>query len=224
MKIVFVGPSLPDAARQCASDITLRPPAIQGDIRKAIDEGFTSIGLVDGGFEYQPPVWHKEILYGLSIGVQIYGSSSMGALRAAECEAFGMIGIGAVFDGFKSGRLIDDSDVALLHGPEELGYPALTVPFVNVVATLDALHEKGHLSPPQRELLETSAQSIFFKERTWERVVSGSGLDTEFLPLLTHGRIDIKRQDALQLLAAMQESPANARKHAPDWQLNLTVL
>jgi hypothetical protein len=224
MKIVFIGPSLPDAARQCASDITLRPPAIQGDIRKAIDEGFTSIGLVDGGFEYQPPVWHKEILYGLSIGVQIYGSSSMGALRAAECEAFGMIGIGAVFDGFKTGRLIDDADVALLHGPEELGYPALTVPFVNVSATLDTLQESGHLSPLQRELLETSARNIFFKERTWKRIVSGSGLGKEVLPVLTRGMVDIKRQDALQLLATMHEAPATLRKHAPDWQLNLTAL
>ncbi|MBP1860040.1 TfuA-like protein [Rhizobium herbae] len=221
MKVVFVGPSLPDAAQLRAADITIRPPAIQGDIRRAIDEGYSRIGLVDGGFEYQPPVWHKEILYGLSIGVRIYGSSSMGALRAAECEDFGMIGIGTVFDGFKTGKLIDDADVALLHGPEELGYPALTVPLVNVIATLDALHENGSVPSAQREILEISARNIFYKERTWGKIVCDSGLGTDLLPLLNRGMVDVKRQDARQLLAAMQRASDDPSKETPAWQLNL---
>ena len=224
MKVVFVGPSLPDAAQLCATDITIRPPAIQGDIRRAIDEGYGCIGLVDGGFEYQPPVWHKEILYGLSIGVRIYGSSSMGALRAAECEDFGMIGIGTIFDGFKTGKLIDDADVALLHGPEELGYPALTMPLVNVIATLDALHGNGNLPSAQRERLETSARNIFYKERTWGKIIHDSSLGKDLLPLLTRGMVDVKRQDARQLLTAMQRASDGPSKEAPAWQLNLPAL
>jgi len=224
MKVVFVGPSLPDAGCLCAGEISIRPPAIQGHIRNAIDEGATCIGLIDGGFEYQPPVWHKEILYGLSMGVRIYGSSSMGALRAVECEDFGMVGVGTIFEAFKTGKIIDDADVALLHGPEELGYPALTVPLVNVIATLDAVHGIGRLSSNQREMLEASARRIFFKERTWEKVVYDSGLNKELPPLLKRGMVDVKRQDAQQLLAIMQRASDGLSKDAPAWQLNFPVL
>ncbi|MCV9963204.1 TfuA-like protein [Pararhizobium sp. BT-229] len=224
MKVVFVGPSLPDADHLCAGEISVRPPAIQGDIQSAIDGGATCIGLIDGGFEYQPPVWHKEILYGLSLGVRIFGSSSMGALRAVECEVFGMIGVGAVFEGFKSGRLIDDADVALLHGPRELAYPGLTLPLVNVVATLDALHDSGQLSPMQRDLLENHARNIFFKQRTWEKIVHNSGLDMALAPLLRSSLVDIKRLDAHLLLAAMREASSVRSREIPDWQLNRPFL
>lgn len=224
MKVVFVGPSLPDARRLCASEISIRPPAIQGDIRKVIDEGATCIGLVDGGFEYQPPVWHKEILYGLSMGVRIFGSSSMGALRAVECEDFGMVGVGTIFEGFRTGKMIDDADVALLHGPEELGYPALTVPLVNVIATLDALHGVGRISSMQREMLEAGARSIFFKKRTWAKIVYDSGLSKELSPLLKRGMVDVKRQDAQELLIIIQRASDGLSKDGPAWQLNVPVL
>lgn len=224
MKVVFVGPSLPDAAGLCAREISVRGPAIQGDVRDAIDAGATCIGLIDGGFEYQPPVWHKEILYGLSVGVRIFGASSMGALRAVECEAYGMIGIGTIFEGFKSGKFIDDADVALLHGPGELGYPALTLPLVNVIATLDVLNREGQLSISQRAVLEGCARNIFFKERIWETIVRESGLDIELLPILRRGLVDVKRQDAQQLLTMIQTMPDSLSEDTPPWQLNLPVL
>ncbi len=224
MKVIFVGPSLPDARRLCVGEISIRPPAVQGDIRNAIDEGVACIGLVDGGFEYQAPVWHKEILYGLSRGVRIFGASSMGALRAVECEDFGMVGIGTIFGDFKTGKLVDDADVALLHGPEELGYPALTLPLVNVVATLDALHENSRLPSTQRDMLEARARSTFFKQRTWEKIVHDSGLDMALVPMLRHGTVDVKRQDAQQLLNAMRRASDERDQRASAWRLNLPSL
>ena len=70
------------------------------------------IGIIDGGFEYTAPVWHKEILYALSAGTRVLGAASMGALRAAECHSFGMTGVGSIFKEYRDGTRIDDSDVA----------------------------------------------------------------------------------------------------------------
>ena len=53
------------------------------------------------------------------------GASSMGALRAAELSQFGMVGIGEVYQAFKLGRLEDDDEVAIVHGPEGSRLPAI---------------------------------------------------------------------------------------------------
>ena len=63
------------------------------------------IGLVDGRYEDIAAVWHKEILYAIEQGALVFGAASMGALRAAECADFGMIGVGAVFERYRSGEL-----------------------------------------------------------------------------------------------------------------------
>ena len=94
MKVLFVGPSLPDAAVLCGRTIHVRPPAAHGDVLAAVRAGATAIGIVDGNFEHVAPVWHKEILHALDKGIAVFGAASMGALRAAECHTFGMVGIG----------------------------------------------------------------------------------------------------------------------------------
>ena len=45
----------------------------------------------------------------------------MGALRAAELHAFGMRGVGRIFEAFRDGELEDDDEVAVVHGPAEPG-------------------------------------------------------------------------------------------------------
>src|SRR5688572_32760283 len=50
-------------------------------------------------------------------GVRVFGAASMGALRAAELQPFGMIGVGQVFQAYRRGHLTDDDEVAVAHGP-----------------------------------------------------------------------------------------------------------
>jgi len=164
VKVVFVGPSLPDAAKHAATDIALRPPAVQGDVLRAVEDGANIIGLVDGGFENTAPVWHKEILFALSLNVTVLGAASMGALRAAECRAFGMIGIGRIYNDYVSGAVVDDADVALLHEPIELGCRALTVPMVNVRSTLDEMERLRLFDNAFRLALEHSSKPLLQKE------------------------------------------------------------
>lgn len=208
MKVLFVGPSLPDAAAIAGHDLVVRPPATQGDVLSAIGEGATAIGLIDGGFEYTAPVWHKEILYGLSKGVAIFGAASMGALRAAECHPFGMVGIGRIFEDYRDGSVIDDSDVALIHAPAEMQYRPLSVPMVNVRSTLQRVVADDLISPQESAALDAAARAIFFKERTWRRIVAACQAlvphrKTEIANLLPAVEVDQKRRDALLLVQHM---------------------
>lgn len=223
MKILFAGPSLsgtefvplrtgedrvlPDYALTC------RGPAKCGDITHAVDQGFRSIGLVDGRFEDVAAVWHKEILYALSKGVTVYGAASMGALRAAECHPFGMIGIGSIFERYAFGGLEDDAAVAQVHAPAEFGYVAFSEAMVTVDATLDAAVMTGAIDADERTLIRNRADSVFFKERTWRRIfdVIAAEIDQPAERLKPHMR-PIKREDAESLLDVFLER-GNPQSH-----------
>jgi hypothetical protein len=83
---VFIGPTLAaEEARAIWPDAVYMPPVRQGDVYRVVTRlRPDAIGIVDGYFAHVPSVWHKEILYALAEGVPVYGSASMGALRAAE--------------------------------------------------------------------------------------------------------------------------------------------
>lgn len=227
MKVLFIGPSLPDAAARCGDGIDVRPPAIHGDVLAAVRAGATAIGIVDGGFEHVAPVWHKEILHALSEGIPVFGAASMGALRAAECSAFGMVGIGQIYEDYASGRRIDDADVALLYGPTELGYPALSLPLVNVEATLDRLEASGTIGLPLAGRLRGAAHSLFYKNRTWQTIVSAAGHQGErkdLLQLLNASTVDQKREDALALVRKLAAPQLEILAKPDDWAFRATSL
>lgn len=198
-QILFAGPSLHGAEVSLAPDIVLCPPAAKGDVFAAAQSGATRIGIADGTFDYGAAIWHKEILYALDRGIEVMGAASMGALRAAECAAFGMIGIGRIYEDYAEGRRDADSDVALVHGPAEIGFPPLTDALVDIDATLDRLRASGLLTSAQHRDLADLARHRHFKERRWRYLCAEIG------------RIDLqaaffsqKRADAMALLAAMQ--------------------
>ena len=121
--IVFLGPTLSQSEAKQILMADYRGPAARGDIYRASAERPTAIVLIDGFFENVGSVFHKEILWALSKGIYVYGASSMGALRAAELNCFGMIGIGAIYEQSRDSGLERDDAVAVLQGPPELGYP-----------------------------------------------------------------------------------------------------
>ena len=88
MKVLFAGPTLYGTVvpgrRVAGTDIVCLPPAQQGDIARAVLQGATVIGLVDGRYEDVAAPWHKEILFAIDQGVRMLGAASKGALRAAE--------------------------------------------------------------------------------------------------------------------------------------------
>ena len=86
-------------------------PIKRGDIYNDINHRFNSIAIIDGRFDQTLAVSPSEIQDGIRSGLRIYGSSSMGALRAAELNSFGMIGVGKIFDYIKNSLLFRDDFV-----------------------------------------------------------------------------------------------------------------
>lgn len=214
MKVLFAGPSLYGLAADL-SGISLRGPAAHGDVARAVLEGATAIGLVDGNFEAVAAVWHKEILFALASGVAVLGASSMGALRAAECAGFGMVPVGTIATAFLSGALDDDAAVALQHGPKELGYPPFTEPLVNVRPTLRKLQELGLISDAERGELWLEACRLHFKDRTVDAIFAGAGSPPKALAYEEH-RVNRKAEDALLLVAELRKPVVPAgRAEAP---------
>src|SRR6266436_5726239 len=145
--IIFAGPSLPPSAAPSAAGLEWRPPVRQGDLYRAALSSPALIGVIDGYFELVPTVWHKEILWAMANGIHIYGAASIGALRAAELADFGMQGMGHIYRQYRTGALMDDEEVAVLHGPKEVDYVPVTEATVNIRATIDRALELGVVAP-----------------------------------------------------------------------------
>jgi hypothetical protein len=213
--IVFAGPSLPPDARPAVTGIEWRPPVQQGDVHRAALSRPDAIGIIDGFFEVTPTVWHKEILWAMAQGIHVYGSSSIGALRAAELHTFGMKGVGHVYELFRDGVLQDDDEVAVLHGPEALGYVGLTEAMVNVRVTVEAAVRRGVLEATTAADVVSAAKSLFYKSRTYDAIMQAlakAGVTDvgRIGPRLSVDRVDQKRADALAMIAQMRAELAPA--------------
>src|SRR5262245_31483361 len=171
---VFIGPTLsPDVARGYLDAVYL-PPAAQGDVYAAARSGPRAIGIVDGYFEHVPAVWHKEILWALCQGIPVFGSSSMGALRAAELSSFGMEGVGRIFEWYRDSLLEDDDEVALLHGPAESAFAPASEPMVNIRATVARAVQEGIMSPGTAEALLAASKRLHYSERTYPALLASA--------------------------------------------------
>lgn len=210
--VVFCGPTI-SASEACTHlDAEFLPPAAQGDVLSAAQKRPTAIGVVDGYFHTVPSVWHKEILWALHHGIHVFGSGSMGALRAAELSPFGMIGVGEIFEGYQSGKILCDDEVAVIHGPGELGHPALSEPMVNIRATLDKAAQEGVIPPQKAAILAQEMKATFFPDRTYQRMLrAGADLDLSADELeqlenwLQTNQVNQKKIDAIAMLRAMAD-------------------
>jgi hypothetical protein len=211
MKVIFAGPTLHDANLPPNADYELRPPARQGDFLRAIQDGANVIGLIDGIYEYVPAIWHKEILFGLSQGVHVFGAASMGALRAAECSAFGMVGLGEIYEGFASGVLENDADVAQSHAPSEAGFIPLSEPLVNVRATISQCLQRSEITEVEHDQLQQAAKALFFKDRTYRRLVRSAIKNADradaVLAVLRANIVNLKLRDARLLVETVIATP-----------------
>lgn len=221
-KVIFLGPSLPVVEARQILDAIYLPPAAQADFLTAtVSHRPDVIGLIDGLFLHSLSTWHKEILYALDQGILLYGASSMGALRAAETAAFGMIGVGEIYRQYASGELIDDDEVALSHASPEEGYKKQSEPMVNVRATLAAAEEAGLIVAAERERLIAVTKQIYFAERTFPNILQAARGE---LPAATRealarfvktGYVDLKRRDAIELLETIERLPPRADAAPP---------
>lgn len=223
---VFLGPTVTREEAQRTLDATYLPPAAQGELHRVALERPYAIGIIDGYFQRVPSVWHKEILWAMAQGIRVYGSASMGALRAAELASFGMTGVGWVFEAFSSGVLEDDDEVAVAHASEEHAYRASSEAMVNIRRTLTrAVHERV-ISGRTGDGLTCVAKALHYADRSYPRVLregverglSPRELD-ELRSWLPVGAVNQKREDALMMLRAMR---ADAEACRPPLEVRYT--
>lgn len=221
---VFLGPSLPRGEAEAILAADYRPPVRQGDIYRLVQQRRPrAIAVIDGYFQEVPSVWHKEILWALDQGIAVYGAASMGALRAAELQRHGMIGVGKIYEAYRVGTYApyenelfeDDDEVAVIHGPAELAYPALSDAMVDLRETLAAAARAGVIDEKLRDALVAGFKRRFYRERSFDALpellaeleVSPEVRDA-LLAWLPEGRISQKRADARTLLEALAEGDA----------------
>lgn len=234
---VFLGPSLPIAAAEKILPAVYFPPAARGDIYRIIASGVRTIVLVDGVFHGTRSVWQREILYALGEGIEVLGASSMGALRAAELHAFGMVGHGTIFEWYKDGLIDGDDEVALLHGPAELEFCALSEPLVNIRRTLQiAVHDRCMTDDQARQLLDYSKRT-HYPERSYRHLLTCPALQSwpdrgGIEQYILTRAIDQKRLDAIGILRRCAErqgasKPAAVKPEQPGpdiWRLERLCL
>src|SRR5438874_4807353 len=209
--VIFTGPTLSAVDARTVLDADYRPPAAEGDVYRAARGRPQLIGIIDGYFERVPSVWHKEILWAMSHGIHVFGAASMGALRAAELDAFGMEGIGAIFEAYRDGSLEDDDEVAMAHAGPEFGFKAVSEAMVDIRFTLGRALDEGVIGSETYAALESTAKALFYPDRNYALIVeraAGRGAAEDELRRLREwlpaGRASLKRDDALAMLHAIR--------------------
>jgi hypothetical protein len=203
--VVFLGPTLPVSDAQAAIDATFLAPATQGDILLAA-HAFRprAMVLIDGQFESQPAVRHKEILWAMAQGITVIGAASMGALRAAELHRFGMIGVGLIYRWYRRWPLLPDDAVAVQSSNADLGFLPLTDSMVDLQRTFSHLARRTLITSSERTHLTTIARSMNFRDRSFDAVASQAGLTESARKKF---REEIVRQKRCDALLALQIAP-----------------
>ncbi|MDT0459155.1 TfuA-like protein [Streptomyces sp. DSM 41527] len=208
---VFCGPTLPrERIQELAPNAEVWPPVAHGDLLR-LGAGTGDIALIIDGYWHQTaPVRHKEILMLLAAGVTVVGAASMGALRAAELEPYGMRGIGRIFEGFHTGDLVADDEVAVLHTADGV---VLSEAMVNIRVAIVGAHRSGLINYADAQALEEIASKIPYTRRTWRmlhRAAATVGLAYQSEAVdrwRQENPYDLKRADAE---AALQWAAAHA--------------
>jgi hypothetical protein len=228
--VVFLGPTLNVTDARRYLDALYLTPAGNGDIvRVVIEHSPSAIALIDGVFAQCPAVRHKEILWAISRGVRVYGTSSMGAVRAAELADYGMVGYGMVFRWYRRNHLADDADVAVAMAPAQLGSFALGDALIDMRLTLKKAARDRVIGRQTQAALERLARSIHHTERSYSELLSIAarcGIPARELRALELWLVGNKRKqkevDAVGLLSLLANGGGRGEKQSGLIEFELT--
>jgi len=221
--LCFIGLTIqPEEARRHLDAIYFGP-ASGGDIPAVIAEYKPdTIGIVDGVFHSRPAVLHKDVLHALSRGITVFGAASMGALRAAELDAYGMIGVGEIYRRLRSGEWTGDDEVAIpcIYLPDRGWGPAPDAEaLVNMRATIDEAIRRGVVDVKTGQAIIARAKSLCFLERRWDLVLNPDAFAADAASViqmkraLPELRVDLKRRDAIEMLNVMADWASRDRRN-----------
>jgi len=205
--VVFIGPSLDLAtARSILPDAIYLPPVKRGDAAAAAEDADIMV-IIDGVFFQDEAVGHRELLGVLKSGVKLFGSSSMGALRASELDTLGMTGVGKIYQQYRSGEIIADDEVGLVYD-RETGI-ALSEPMVNMRASFSKACLDEIITKDEEKALLTACKKIYYPDRTYRRVIKDALVSdetkTRLSSWLKEHAVDQKRLDAIECLNTVRD-------------------
>ncbi len=190
---VFCGPSLPPEDRVVSPSVVYVPPASRGDVARAA-ERFDALLIIDGVFHHDLAPTPREV-YDALVRARVFGASSMGALRAAECAAYGAVPLGIIARWYLRETIDGDDEVAVLVDPQT--QRTLTVPSVNVRYVAALAVRRGLMDRTSASEWVSSARDIFYMDRTWESAIERAPLKVrKALGLIACKEGDLKRWDA----------------------------
>lgn len=212
--VIFLGPSLSHEKARKIFDADYRPPAKKGDfLRLAADPNVRMVGFVDGVFlQDYPPTPIEVYQLARKEGVLLAGAASLGALRAVELEKFGMVGIGKIFQLYKTGRVDADDEVAVTFGSEG-DYRLQSEAMIDIRYNLFLARKKGVISKKASRALARVGKEIYFPHRNYAHIIEeartrhpalGGEIDS-FGGYVASNRKSLKEIDAMRLVQYLKE-------------------
>ena len=208
--VIFLGPSLShEKAKRIFAEADYRPPAKKGDfLRLAVDPNVRIVGFADGVFlqDYPPtPIEVYQLVR--KDGMIVAGAASLGALRAVELEKFGMIGIGKIFQLYKTGKINADDEVAVTFVPED-NYQLQSEAMIDIRYNLFLAHKKGIISRQTKKMLAKVAKEIYFPNRIFPNILQEANVKypaiaseiESFQNYIVSNRKSLKELDAIRLI------------------------
>jgi hypothetical protein len=224
--VVFTGPTLPAAeVRSLLPAAEILAPVRHGDLLRLDLGPGDQVLIIDGLFLQTASVRHREILYLLERGVTVAGSSSMGALRAAELWPYGMRGYGEVFRLYRDGEIDGDDEVAVIHGTADDGYRTYSEPLAAIRVALREAAAAQVIPAEQARMMLNLAASMPFRSRSFralESVAAREDIPAAAIEAFRAWRsshdTDVKAADARLMLAAAAAGDQRLRPHGRDDQ------
>lgn len=181
----------------------MHPPIARGDLAALVrQQSPGSCLIVDGVFYFRESVSLEEIREATAAGWQIFGTSSMGALRAVEARPLGMRGIGAVYRWLKLFEVEDDDEVAQVVHPDT--FEPLSLAMVDVRGLVREVAREEKLTRPQARAVIAAMKALYFPERTRTRLTKELSR-VAGRPVILSERPTLKSKDARRALQRLLE-------------------
>ncbi|HVX03177.1 MAG TPA: TfuA-like protein [Nitrososphaera sp.] len=216
-----------EKARKILPEAEFRPPARKGDLlRLAASQDVSMVGLVDGVFlQDYPPTPIEVCQLARRQGVLLAGAASLGALRAVELEKFGMVGIGRVFELYKSGKLNADDEVAVTFADSSDGnfFRLQSEAMVDIRYNLFLAYKKGVVGKDTKKAIARVAKGTYFPHRNYHDIIEAtrqkysdiSRLQQDidaFQDYIEKNRVSLKEMDAIKLVEFFKARLYSERK------------
>jgi TfuA protein len=144
-------------------------PIKRGDLDWATKNQGQIAVIIDGRFDQTLAISPGEIMDAMRAGVRVFGSSSMGAMRAVELRHQGMIGYGAIFEYLLKEDYFKDDYLAQVFAEDITGWEA-SPSYIDVFFNLRHLVEKNKISKREFTGILNLLDRTHYSNRSFENM------------------------------------------------------